>query len=52
IDYLISFVSRYFMLQQGDVIFTGTPKGVGPVKIGDTLTAYLEDRKMLQIAVK
>lgn len=52
IDYLISFVSRYFMLQQGDVIFTGTPKGVGPVKIGDTLTAYLEDRKMLEIAVK
>jgi len=52
IDYLISFVSRYFMLQQGDVIFTGTPKGVGPVQVGDTLTAYLEDRKMLEIAVK
>ncbi len=52
IDYLISFVSRYFMLQQGDVIFTGTPKGVGPVQVGDTLMAYLEDRKMLEIAVK
>ncbi len=52
IDYLISFVSRYFMLQQGDVIFTGTPKGVGPVQVGDTLTAYLEDRQMLDIAVK
>lgn len=52
IDYLISFVSRYFMLQQGDVIFTGTPKGVGPVQVGDTLTAYLEDRKMLEIDVK
>ena len=52
IDYLISFVSRYFMLQQGDVIFTGTPKGVGPVHVGDTLTAYLEDKKMLEIGVR
>lgn len=52
IDYLISFVSRYFLLQKGDVLFTGTPKGVGPVQIGDTLTAYIEDRKMLEIGVK
>lgn len=52
IDYLISFVSRYFMLQQGDIIFTGTPKGVGPVQIGDQLTAYIEDKKLLEIAVK
>lgn len=52
IDYLISFVSRYFLLQQGDIIFTGTPKGVGPVQIGDTLTAYIEDRHLLTIDVK
>ncbi|WP_266366720.1 fumarylacetoacetate hydrolase family protein [Tellurirhabdus rosea] len=52
IDYLIAFVSRYITLQQGDILFTGTPKGVGPVKVGDTLTAYLEDRKMLDFAVK
>jgi len=52
IDYLISFVSKYFLLQQGDILFTGTPKGVGPVKIGDRLTAYIEDRKMLEIDVK
>lgn len=52
IDYLIAFVSRYFLLQKGDVLFTGTPKGVGPVQVGDTLTAYLEDRKMLEIGVK
>ncbi|AQG79042.1 fumarylacetoacetate hydrolase family protein [Spirosoma montaniterrae] len=52
IDYLISFVSRYFMLQQGDVLFTGTPKGVSPVQIGDRLAAYIEDRKMLEIDVK
>ena len=52
IDYLISFVSRYFLLQQGDILFTGTPKGVGPVQVGDRLTAYIEDRKMLEIDVK
>jgi 2-keto-4-pentenoate hydratase/2-oxohepta-3-ene-1,7-dioic acid hydratase in catechol pathway len=52
IDYLISFVSQYFLLQKGDILFTGTPKGVGPVQIGDTLTAYIEDRKMLEIGVK
>jgi 2-keto-4-pentenoate hydratase/2-oxohepta-3-ene-1,7-dioic acid hydratase in catechol pathway len=52
IDYLVSFVSRYFLLQQGDILFTGTPKGVGPVKIGDKLTAYIEDRKMLELDVK
>lgn len=52
IDYLIAFVSQYFLLQQGDVLFTGTPAGVGPVQIGDRLTAYLEDQKMLEIDVK
>ncbi|MFD2573058.1 fumarylacetoacetate hydrolase family protein [Spirosoma soli] len=52
IDYLISFVSRYFLLQQGDILFTGTPKGVGPVQVGDRLTAYIEDRPMLTFDVK
>ncbi len=52
VDYLIAFVSRYFLLQQGDILFTGTPKGVGPVHVGDRLTAYIEDRKMLEIDVK
>lgn len=52
VDYLISFVSRYFLLQQGDILFTGTPKGVGPVQVGDRLTAYIEERKLLEIDVK
>jgi 2-keto-4-pentenoate hydratase/2-oxohepta-3-ene-1,7-dioic acid hydratase in catechol pathway len=52
IDYLISFVSRYFLLQQGDILFTGTPSGVSAVKVGDQLTAYIEDQKMLEIDVK
>lgn len=52
IDYLISFVSKYFLLQQGDILFTGTPKGVGPVQVGDRLTAYIEDKLMLTFDVK
>ncbi len=52
IDYLISFVSRYFLLQQGDLLFTGTPAGVGTVHVGDRLTAYLEDRQLLDFQVK
>jgi 2-keto-4-pentenoate hydratase/2-oxohepta-3-ene-1,7-dioic acid hydratase in catechol pathway len=52
IDYLIAFVSKYFLLQQGDILFTGTPKGVGPVQVGDQLTAYIEDKPMLTIDVK
>ncbi|WP_337040542.1 fumarylacetoacetate hydrolase family protein [Emticicia sp. 17c] len=51
-DYIISFVSRYFTLKSGDIIFTGTPSGVGPVKIGDKLTAFIENEKMLEFEVK
>jgi 2-keto-4-pentenoate hydratase/2-oxohepta-3-ene-1,7-dioic acid hydratase in catechol pathway len=52
INYLISFVSKYFMLKKGDLIFTGTPKGVSAVKIGDDLVAYIEGRKMLELRVR
>ncbi|CCH03016.1 fumarylacetoacetate (FAA) hydrolase [Fibrella aestuarina BUZ 2] len=52
IDYLIAFVSRYFTLQTGDLIFTGTPKGVGPVQVGDRLVASLEGRELLNFDVK
>lgn len=52
VDYLIAFVSRYFLLQQGDILFTGTPAGVGPVKVGDKLTAFIEEKKMLEFDVK
>ncbi|GAB3995438.1 fumarylacetoacetate hydrolase family protein [Spirosoma daeguense] len=52
IDYLISFVSKYFLLQQGDILFTGTPHGVGPVQIGDKLVASIEGQKMLEVDVK
>ncbi|HNW90305.1 MAG TPA: hypothetical protein PKN48_11620 [Bacteroidales bacterium] len=39
-------------LKMGDLIFTGTPSGIGPVKIGDRLTAYLEDKKMLTCNIR
>jgi acylpyruvate hydrolase len=52
VDKLISYVSRFFTLKHGDMIFTGTPAGVGPVKIGDLLEAYLEDQKMLWCKIK
>lgn len=52
LDYLISFVSRFFLLQKGDIIFTGTPKGVSPVHIGDQLVGTLEGREMLNFGVR
>jgi acylpyruvate hydrolase len=52
IDYLIAFVSRFFLLQKGDILFTGTPKGVGPVQIGDHLVGTLEGRELLNFNVK
>lgn len=51
-DYIISYLSKYFLLKKGDLIFTGTPKGVGPVKIGDHLEVFLEDKKMLHVDIK
>jgi 2-keto-4-pentenoate hydratase/2-oxohepta-3-ene-1,7-dioic acid hydratase in catechol pathway len=52
IDAIIAHVSQYFTLKKGDIIFTGTPKGVGPVNIGDRLTGYLEEEKMFDFEVK
>jgi 2-keto-4-pentenoate hydratase/2-oxohepta-3-ene-1,7-dioic acid hydratase in catechol pathway len=52
IDELIAQISRYFTLKIGDLIYTGTPAGVGPVKIGDRLEGYLEDKKMFDFLVK
>jgi acylpyruvate hydrolase len=51
-DYIILYLSRFFTLKTGDLIFTGTPKGVSPVKVGNVLTAYIEDEKLLEFEVK
>ncbi|RLD32887.1 MAG: 2-hydroxyhepta-2,4-diene-1,7-dioate isomerase [Bacteroidetes bacterium] len=52
IDDLIVYLSKFFTLKTGDLIFTGTPAGVGPVKIGDKLEAYIGDRLMLKCSIK
>ena len=52
IDQIITHVSRYFTLKNGDLIYTGTPQGVGSVKIGDHLQAYLENELTLDFKVK
>jgi len=52
VDQLIEHVTQYMTIKIGDFLFTGTPSGVGPVKIGDRLTAYIEDQKMLDFIVK
>ena len=52
IDEIVEYASRFFTLKIGDVIFTGTPVGVGPVKIGDRLEGYLNDKKLLDFYVR
>jgi 2-keto-4-pentenoate hydratase/2-oxohepta-3-ene-1,7-dioic acid hydratase in catechol pathway len=52
IDQIIAYVSSFMTLKIGDLIYTGTPAGVGPVKIGDQLEAYLGDEKLLDFRVK
>ncbi len=49
---LIAHISKYFLIAKGDLIFTGTPAGVGPVQIGDTLLGSLEGEQVLTCRVK
>lgn len=52
IDELIEYVSKYFTLKIGDIIFTGTPSGVGKVFANDELKGYIEDQEMFSIKIK
>lgn len=51
-DQIIAYVSRFMTLKTGDLIFSGTPAGVGPVQINDHLECYLQDRRMMDFFVK
>lgn len=51
-DQVIAHVSKYMTLKIGDLIYTGTPSGVGPVQIGDVLEGFLEEKKMFRIVIK
>ena len=52
VDDLISYISQFMTLKTGDLIFTGTPSGVGPIKSGDKITGSLEGFQMLNVNVK
>ncbi len=52
VDELIAYISRYFTLKTGDMLYTGTTAGVGPVNIDDHLEGYLEDRHVLEFNCK
>ncbi len=52
VDKIISYVSKFFTLKTGDLIFTGTPVGVGPVSENQLLEGFVEDRKLLELKVK
>lgn len=52
VDEIIAYISQWFTLKTGDILYTGTPAGVGPVHIDDHLTGWLEDCKVLEFNVK
>lgn len=52
VDEVIAHVSQYFMLKTGDLIFTGTPEGVGPVAAGDELKGFLGDMQLFRCGVR
>ncbi len=52
IDRIIAYVSQFMTLKKGDLIYTGTPAGVGPIAIGDELTGFIGEREMLSVRIK
>lgn len=52
VDELVAYISRFFTLKTGDLLYTGTPSGIGPVSIGDRLDGYVEDRHVLSLTCR
>jgi len=52
IDAIIEYISQFFTLKIGDLIFTGTPEGVGPIFINDRFEAFIEEEKVLDLKIK
>lgn len=52
IDQIICYISKFITLKKGDLIFTGTPEGVGPIQIGNRLEGFLEGKKVLDFEIK
>lgn len=52
IDQIIAYISQFMTLKKGDLIYTGTPKGVGPIEIGDELNGFIGDQKMFTLNIK
>lgn len=51
-DYLVSYISNFFSINIGDLVFTGTPKGVGEIVVGDEIEAFIDNESMLTLDVK
>jgi 2-keto-4-pentenoate hydratase/2-oxohepta-3-ene-1,7-dioic acid hydratase in catechol pathway len=51
-DYIVSYISNFFSINIGDLVFTGTPKGVGEIVVGDEVEAFIESESMLTLDVK
>lgn len=51
-DQIISYISQFITLKKGDLIYTGTPAGVGPVYLNDELEGFIQDKKMFEVKVK
>ena len=52
IDELIAYVSQFFTLKRGDIIFTGTPSGVGKVQVNDKLVGKIKDQELFSVKIK
>ncbi len=51
-DYIVSYISNYFSVNIGDLVFTGTPAGVGELVVGDEIEAFMEDESLFALEVK